>query len=214
MESRTISPAPASDRRADLMAALLQDKAGLTIDELMEKLDISRTAVRQHLAALERDGEVARSGVRPTGGRPQHLYVLTEAGAERFTRRYSWFADLLIGLLRSELGEKAVRERLSALGESAAAALMRTASSDPRLSSRLAELAAAMRGLGYETDPVNPREKEVVARNCIFHQLAVANPEVCAFDLGLMSKFAGAKVDHVECMARGQHVCRFRFGGK
>ena len=72
---------------------------------------------------------------------------------------------------------------------------------------------AAMRQLGYETDPGDPaRDKEVVARNCIFHQLAVANPEVCAFDLGLMAKYAGAKVEHVECMARGQHVCRFKFG--
>jgi len=213
MESR-ISATPSSDRRADLLAALLQDKGGLTIDELTERLGITRTAVRQHLAALQRDGEVARAGVRPTGGRPQHLYVLTEAGAERFTRRYSWFADLLIGLLRSEMGEADLRMRLQALGENAAGALLRSAVADPRLSTRLGELSAAMRELGYETDPVNPREKEVVARNCIFHQLAVANPEVCAFDLGLMSKYAGAKVDLVECMARGQHVCRFKFGGK
>ena len=213
MDSR-ISPAPASDRRADLLAALLQDKAGLTIDELMERLGVTRTAVRQHLAALQRDGEVARGGVRPSGGRPQHVYVLTEAGAERFTRRYSWFADLLIGLLRSELGQEELRARLTAMGENAAGALLRGAAADARLSARLGELAAAMRELGYETDPVNTREKEVVARNCIFHQLAVANPEVCAFDLGLMAKYAGAKVDHVECMARGQHVCRFRFGGK
>src|SRR5581483_12447063 len=213
MDSR-ISPAPASDRRADLLAALLQDKAGLTIDELMERLGVTRTAVRQHLAALQRDGEVARGGVRPSGGRPQHVYVLTEAGAERFTRRYSWFADLLIGLLRSELGQEELRTRLTAMGENAAGALLRGAAADARLSARLGELAAAMRELGYETDPVNTREKEVVARNCIFHQLAVAKPEVCAFDLGRMAKYAGAKVDHVECMARGQHVCRFRFGGK
>ncbi|HVT53500.1 MAG TPA: HTH domain-containing protein [Dongiaceae bacterium] len=212
MDSHTI-PA-SSDRRADLMAALLQDKAGLSIDELTERLGITRTAVRQHLAALEREGTVARGGVRPSGGRPQHVYVLTEAGAERFTRRYSWFADLLIGLLRSELGAEDLRERLEALGENAARALLRSAAGDQRLAARLGELAAAMRELGYETDPVNPREKEIVARNCIFHQLAVANPEVCAFDLGLMAKFAGAKVDHVECMARGEHVCRFRFGGK
>src|SRR4051812_35034510 len=115
MESRMISPAPSSDRRADLMAALLQDKGGLTIDELTERLGVTRTAVRQHLATLERDGEVTRAGVRPTGGRPQHVYVLSAAGAERFTRRYSWFADLLVGLLRSELGEADLRERLKAL---------------------------------------------------------------------------------------------------
>jgi predicted ArsR family transcriptional regulator len=215
MESRSISSTQPTDRRADLMAALLQQKAGLTVEDLVARLGITRTAVRQHLAALERDGEVARAGARPSGGRPQHLYVLTEAGSERFTRRYSWFADLLIGLLRSELGEADLRARLEALGADAAQALLRNAAADPRLSGRLAELAAAMRQLGYETDAVDPAGgKEIVARNCIFHQLAVANPEVCAFDLGLMARYAGAKVDHVECMARGQHVCRFKFKGK
>jgi predicted ArsR family transcriptional regulator len=72
-----------------------------------------------------------------------------------------------------------------------------------------------MRELGYETDAeLQGRGREVVARNCVFHQLAAAHPEVCAFDLGFMEKFANAKVEHVECMARGQHVCRFRFQNK
>jgi len=197
------------------MAALLQDKSGLTIDALVEKLGITRNAVRQHLTTLERDGHVARSGVRPTGGRPQLLYVLTEAGAEQFTRRYSWFADLLVGLLKSTIGGEDLRHRLERLGADAADALRQDKNTNPRLGARLAVLSEAMRQLGYETDPeVQNRGKDVVARNCIFHQLAVAHPEVCAFDLGFMSRFADAKIEHVECMARGQHVCRFRFQEK
>ncbi len=37
------------------------------------------------------------------------------------------------------------------------------------------------------------------------------NPEVCQFDLSLLSGLTGSKVDLDECMARGGHVCRFRF---
>jgi len=202
-----------TDRRQELLTALLQQKGGLTIDALVDTLGITRTAVRQHLAALEREGKVVRGGMRPSGGRPQHLYVLTASGAEQFPRRYSWFADLLIGLLKSEVGGEALRKRLEALGAAAAESL-RT-DPDSRLTGRLASLATAMRELGYETDPVPPgRSKEVVAHNCVFHQIAAAHPEVCAFDLGFMARFAGAKVEHTECMARGQHVCRFRFQEK
>jgi predicted ArsR family transcriptional regulator len=206
----------ATDRRSALLAALLQQKAGLTIDALVEALGITRTAVRQHLAALEREGKVVRGGIRPSGGRPQHLYVLTASGGEQFPRRYSWFADLLIGLLKSELGGEALRKKLEALGAAAADSLRgQASSSEGRLQPRLTALADAMRGLGYETDPVPAgRTKEVVAHNCIFHQVAVAHPEVCAFDLGFMARFAGAKIEHTECMARGQHVCRFRFQEK
>jgi len=203
-----------SDRRSELMAALLQDKGGLTVEALSDRLGITRTAVRQHLATLERDGHVARSGTRATGGRPEMLYALTETGAEQFARRYSWFADLLVGLLKGELGEEKLRGKLRELGAGVATALRGKAGA-ATLAARLAELSAAMRELGYETDAEIPaRGREVVARNCIFHQLAAAHPEVCEFDLGFMSKFANAEISHEECMARGAHVCRFRFHNK
>jgi predicted ArsR family transcriptional regulator len=204
-----------NDRRGDLLNALLHDKSGLTVDALGDRLGITRTAVRQHLAALERDGYVARGGTQPTGGRPEVLYVLTESGAERFTRRYSWFADLLVGLLKTELGGENLRARLGEIGAGAAGAVPRPTSPEAPLPSRLADLAASMRQLGYETETdLQANDREIVAHNCIFHQLAAAHPEICQFDLGFMSKFANAEVEHVECMARGQHVCRFRFTGK
>jgi predicted ArsR family transcriptional regulator len=203
------------DTRSSLMAALLKNKGGLTVDSLGEALNVTRTAVRQHLATLERDGHVARSGTRSTGGRPQLLYVLTEAGQEQFARRYSWFADLLVGLLKDELGKDGLATKLHSVGAGVATALQRRSTPSAPLSERLGELSSAMGGLGYETESaLQGRGREVVAHNCIFHQLAAAHPEICAFDLGFMEKFANAKVEHVECMARGQHVCRFRFQSK
>jgi predicted ArsR family transcriptional regulator len=203
------------DTRSSLMAALLKNKGGLTVDSLGEALNVTRTAVRQHLATLERDGHVARSGTRSTGGRPQVLYVLTEAGQEQFARRYSWFADLLVGLLKDELGKDGLATKLHSVGAGVATALQRKSAPSAPLSERLGELSSAMGGLGYETESaLQGRGREVVAHNCIFHQLAAAHPEICAFDLGFMEKFANAKVEHVECMARGQHVCRFRFQSK
>jgi predicted ArsR family transcriptional regulator len=203
------------DTRSSLMAALLKNKGGLTVDVLGEALNVTRTAVRQHLATLERDGHVARSGTRSTGGRPQVLYTLTEAGQEQFARRYSWFADLLVGLLKEELGKDGLATKLHTVGAGVATALQRRSAPAAPLPERLGELAATMGGLGYETEGApQGRGRELVAHNCIFHQLAAAHPEICEFDLGFMEKFANAKVEHVECMARGQHVCRFRFQNK
>jgi predicted ArsR family transcriptional regulator len=203
------------DTRSSLMAALLKNKGGLTVDALGEAVNVTRTAVRQHLATLERDGDVARSGTRSTGGRPQVLYVLTDAGQEQFARRYSWFADLLVGLLKEELGKDGLATKLHTVGAGVATALQRRTAPSAPLAERLGELASAMGGLGYETESaLQGRGREVVAHNCIFHQLAAAHPEICEFDLGFMEKFANAKVEHVECMARGQHVCRFRFQNK
>ena len=68
------------ERRKRLLRHLLRNKAGASIDELAQAIEVTRTAVRQHLAALAREGLVAPGEERATGGRPQRLYVLTENG--------------------------------------------------------------------------------------------------------------------------------------
>src|SRR5437870_3636380 len=92
------------ERQRDLLTLLLNDKAGLTIEELSARLAISRNAVRQHLTSLERDQLVRRGDRKPSGGRPEQLYLLTDQGAELFPRRYSWFAELLIARMVDEAG--------------------------------------------------------------------------------------------------------------
>jgi predicted ArsR family transcriptional regulator len=75
----------------------------------------------------------------------------------------------------------------------------------------------ALRGvdleLGYDAriGPDAGGMPTIEADNCIFHELAMKNPEVCRFDLALLSGFSGSKAELTECMARGGHVCRFRF---
>jgi len=51
------------------------------------------------------------------------------------------------------------------------------------------------------------------ADNCVFHTLALANPNICQFDLALLAAFTDSAVDHQECMAKGGNICRFKFGG-
>jgi hypothetical protein len=51
----------------------------------------------------------------------------------------------------------------------------------------------------------------IEADNCVFHKLAMKNPEICHFDLAMMGSFTESKVDHQERMTRGGNVCRFKF---
>src|SRR5262245_61716829 len=108
------------NRRLELLQLLLRDKGGLTVDELSQRLEVTRNAVRQHLATLEQDGLVEAGSTRPTGGRPEQLYVLTRTGREFFPRQYSWFAQLMVEAIKSEAGARGLRKRLSALGAAVA----------------------------------------------------------------------------------------------
>ena len=58
------------ERQKRLLKLLRGSKAGLSLDELSRVLEITRNAVRQHLASLEAAGLVSAGATRPSGGEP------------------------------------------------------------------------------------------------------------------------------------------------
>ncbi len=199
------------NRRKDLLRHLLEEKTGLTVEELSQRVSISRNAIRQHLAGLEKDGLVTAGATRPTGGRPEQLYVLTDAGREFFPRQYSWFAQLVVDSIRDELGPEGLRKRLTALGTAVARRLRAQHPDAKTRREKVAALAELMQQMGYHARAESASGTRLEARNCVFHDLARTNPEICQFDLALLSTFTDSRVDHEECMAKGGNVCRFRF---
>lgn len=201
------------ERRKQLLRHLLRNKAGATIDELSRSIGVTRTAVRQHLAALMRDALVAPGAARPTGGRPEQLFVLTEAGKEAFPRHYSWFAQLLIEAMAKEHGLTGLRTRLGRIASAVVAQMRQRMPGVGSRRQKVEQLSALMDELGYDARTTKDvgGVPTIEADNCIFHELAMKSPEICHFDLALLSGFTDSKVDLHECMARGGHVCRFRF---
>lgn len=197
-----------------LLAQLLDRKSGLTIDELAERLDITRSAVNQHLSALEKSGDVAQNSSRKTAGRPGRLYVLTDAGIENFPKKYSWFSRVLFESLRARIGLEQFGQYMYDLGVQMSAAAI------PRLlgktrPERVTEIVKIMNETGFLAHIVAAREGDSLPRieckNCVYHDLSKEFTEVCRFDIGFISGLMGAEVEHEECMQRGGQACRFRF---
>ncbi|MEC4239858.1 helix-turn-helix transcriptional regulator [Pseudomonas sp. DSV-1] len=188
----------------DLLKALLYSPTGMSIDELAHSLGVTRTAIRQHLAALERDGLVMRGATRPTGRRPEQLHQLTDHAKELFPRQYPLLANLLIDQVAGLLGEQALSQLMQGLGRKLASDL------EPEVVDE-ARIVQYMNHSGYEAQVFfrSSGEPEIVAHNCIFHQLAKAHPVVCELDLALIGALGGGKAEHLECMVRGGQVCRF-----
>ena len=201
------------ERRRLLLRHLLRNKTGATVDELAQALGVTRTAVRQHLSASMRDGLVARGKDRASGGRPNQLYVLTDAGKEEFPRHYAWFAQLLVEAISDEHGVAGLRTRLGRIAASVVAQLRHRAREGRTRRDRVKQLSSLMDELGYDAKMSRDvgGAPTIEADNCVFHELAKKNPVICQFDLALLSGYTHSKVDLHECMARGGHVCRFRF---
>jgi predicted ArsR family transcriptional regulator len=195
-----------------LLRKLLLAPQGASVELLCEALGVTHNAVRQHLTALIGTGLVERGNALPTGGRPQSRYLLTSAGRELFPRNYGLIATGILEHLYAKAGKADVQAMLADMGHSlgaAAAERINTADTD-EIATTLAE---QLDTLGYEALAVrHGEEMQVEAYNCVFHALAKSHPDVCRFDLAFMEAATGRQIQHMECLVRGGHSCRFRIG--
>jgi predicted ArsR family transcriptional regulator len=201
------------ERQQALMRLLMKRKEGLTIDGLADELRITRTAVRQHLTALERTSLVERGESLPTGGRPVQVYRLTQKGVDAFPKQYSWFSEAILRAIRTEKGSGGLKKFMEKLGLTVSEGLAeRLDGKDAE--ARVAETVKIMNELGYDAEASGSGGKgppPIEARNCVYHALAARYPEVCQFDLALLGRLTDSKVIHETCIVRGGGVCRFRF---
>lgn len=194
-----------------LLRHLLRHPAGVDVESLCLCLRVTHNAVRQHLTALMAHGWVERTTSVPTGGRPQARYRLAAAGHELFPRNYALISGALLESVAQRLGSEGVRELLSELGA-------RLGSAEPTLQADddnavATALADRLNRAGYEAVPTTRGgPAQVEAFNCVFHQMARENSDVCRFDLAFMEAATGRRIHHKECIVRGGHVCRFAIG--
>lgn len=203
-------------RQQQILKLLLENKTGLSIDEIAAALDISRNAVQQHFTILEKDGYIRTGAVSKTAGRPVRRFVLTEAGINSFPKQYAWFSELILTDLKNEMGSEAFQRYLHKLASNLSQSLLpQFIGKQP--DERLDALLKVMDSLGFQTKKVtdsDSNEPIIEACNCIYHDLAQKHEEICEFDRTLMSSLLDKDIEQVECMAKGGAVCCFKLINK
>jgi DeoR family suf operon transcriptional repressor len=178
------------------------------VQALSAALGVSRNAAHQHVVALEREGLIERASPIRTKGRPSRGFRLSAAGRATFPRQYALLSKQLLAELSRRLDPAELRDAMQRIGETLAGSLSPVGDSDEVIPS----IAALMRELGYESKAVAGVEGlEIEAHNCVFHDLAMADPTICEVDLALLRSLSGKSVEHRRCMARGERSCRFAF---
>lgn len=181
-------------------------RSARTVDELTELLGVTRNAVREHLATLERDGLVHRSGDRRRDGKPAYLYSLTPEAADLFPRGY---APVLYGML------DALAERL---GPAARDALLRdvgrglaTGRPVPRggMRERLDAGAEMLNELGGLAEAREVDGMFVVQGwSCPLASVVVEHPELCRVPEAMLAEAIGLPVQE-RCDRREPPHCFF-----
>jgi predicted ArsR family transcriptional regulator len=181
-------------------------RSSRTADELAQALDLTPTAVRAHLAALERDGLVQQHSERRGSRKPSAVYDLTQTAEELFPKAYGQLLDQLLQVLQRRMPPAEIETLLREVGRQIAAQWKLPPG---ELRVRLEAAVSVLNELGGLMEG-EAGEKTFSLRGyrCPFAALVRAHPEVCRLAETLLSELVGVPVQE-HCLRTGPVPCRF-----
>lgn len=182
-----------------------------TVNELVERLAVTRTAVTEQLTELLGAGFVEKAIERlPGRGRPRHLYRATEAALVLLFASNQHMVVPALWRILDEIGGPAltnqVIERLSAAMADHYRA--RITAEDPQ--QRLAQFSEVLAEEGQVVEITETDGRLVLRkRSCAFISMFECTGKVCQVDERLLHQIIGAPVRQTACRHQGDPCCAF-----
>jgi predicted ArsR family transcriptional regulator len=198
--------------RQQVLELLKRSAAGLTADELAQRLGISAVAVRKHLTALERDHLITATLQRRPMGRPTYLYGPTAQAQALFPTDYANLATHLLELVRGMDGDGKVDAIFQQRAQTLAAELAARVQG-ATLPERLQQVAQILEEQGYmpEIQPLKEdRERYLLTEyHCPILQVAKAFQQACTCELDILLKLLQANVERCDHRMMGHPQCSY-----
>ncbi len=215
MMARNLGPALAelpATRRELLVTLRKQGEA--RAEELAEQLDVTVSAVRQHLQSLAAADLVAHREERGGPGRPRHVYRLAPAAEALFPRSYGELTVELLDYIGDEDPElvaraferrrrarvERTRERLDGLGFDARVAEVARVLDEDGYLAEVARLDGDDRDAGWR----------ILEHNCAILAVAQRYGHACGAEIAFLREvLPDADVTRVSHILTGAHACTY-----
>lgn len=191
---------------------LLRIHGSLTIDELAAQMHSTRNAAANHLTALERQGMVARVGLRAGRRRPSVTYALTELANGLFPQGYDTLAIALLDELKSvreDLADTALRG-IARRWIARDLPLLKAA----RGQERFKRAAGVMAKHGFMPKLRGTDDRYVLEQyNCPVKRVGTEYPATCASVARWIQALFGVRLKQTQCASQGSAFCAYAFKG-
>ena len=175
----------------------------LTADDIANKLDLTRSAVRLQIAAMERDGVVRKVGKRPGITRPSHVFELTPEVEQLLSKAYIPLLTHLIRVFGDALPSAQVEALLRRAGREVARQLSRGKRLSGSLKTRVVRASEMMNEhLGAVTRVESNGRVVIRGAGCPLASLTGNHRSVCLAMESLVSEIVGVAVR--ECCDRAE----------
>ena len=196
-------------RTRDAVARSILENGPSTAAALSERLGLTSAGIRRHLDLLVADSilEAREPRISSTRGRgrPSKVFVMTDAGREKFEHSYDDLAVAALKFISAQSGEHLV----TAFAQSRADDIERKAASAlAKSSNKLESLAIFLSEQGYAAS-VGPRGngEELCQHHCPIAHVAAEFPQLCETETEAFSKLLGTHVQRLATIAHGDGVC-------
>ncbi len=195
-----------------LVLDLLRRQAGLSVTDLMERLEVTATAIRQRLDRLEESGLIERRKQGVGRGRPSFNYFLTTRGAQQAGVTYSDLAIALwneIKMIDSLEVKSTLIERVSQrMGGS-----FREQLADGSLEDRMQLMAGLLTNRKIPTRMTSGIGLPILeVQACPYPDLVGHEQDrsVCNMEAKVLSTALGQEMELSQCRLDGHSCCQFK----
>jgi predicted ArsR family transcriptional regulator len=194
---------------------LLKRDGPISADSAAQKLGITAMAVRQHLYALQADGEAAHVEEARPRGRPVKLWRATEAAGSHFADSHSALAGDLIGQVRKAFGEEGLDRLLKLRNADLEKSYRAKTDKAHTLKAKLDALARIRSAEGYMAEVRRDAETGqwlFVENHCPICAAARLCTGLCREELALFHRVLGKniKVERLSHILAGAGRCAYR----
>ncbi len=199
-------------RTRDLVARSILENGPMSAIVLAEKLGFTPAGIRRHLDSLVAEGLlVAREPHIVNGrgrGRPSKVFVMSDAGREKFEHSYDDLAVAALTFMQAQMGPQA----LMGFANARAAEIERTLSpiidSQTSSAARVDALAQFLTTEGYAANVLQRVQgEELCQHHCPIAHVAAQFPQLCEAETQLFSRLLGTHVQRLATIAHGDGVC-------
>jgi predicted ArsR family transcriptional regulator len=200
------------DKTRDQIARTILENGPATAVVLAKKLAITPAGIRRHLDSLISEGVLtARDPYQANErgrGRPSKVFVMTDAGREKFEHSYDDLAVAALKFMSSKNGEHLVNEFAMSRAEELTRKGASIKSSNKSTLEKTKLLAKLLTKEGYSatTDKLGNGD-EICQHHCPIAHVASEFPQLCEAETKAFSEILGTHVQRLATIAHGDGVC-------
>lgn len=191
---------------------LIRRHGPLTVAEMVDRLGVTPTAVRNRLTRLVGSGMVERRTEHRGRGRPRHTYQASVEAHKRLGQNYADLAVVLWDEMMRTVEDRRLRRHLFGRITERLAELYRSQVTGDGWERRLVQLGSVLHDRGIEAEVTSGEgglAPVLKQHSCPYYELAETDRAVCAMERKMFEKVLGQGLRLSQCRLDGHRSCDF-----